>query len=210
MSFGSDKKVVGNRLKVVRGHLSQNQFAHMTGSCRNSVDRYEKGVASPTMEFMASVCTRFDINPTWLLTGEGPMKKGSLSGGLTPEYTYGKDEFLNHLDKRLTELEIDEPDFRTWFRVEFKKKFPEIINGKKTEVEDDKVQIRIDKDIWLKLLSKESQTQQIAIMQKFLTAIAVKNGLLKDRRKKQVTIAFPDRRSSDNHQENGNNNNNKE
>jgi transcriptional regulator with XRE-family HTH domain len=52
----------------------------------------------------------------------------------------GLDEFLHYIDMRLTELERSEPDIRAWFRVEFKKRFPELLEEKKeTETQADSV-----------------------------------------------------------------------
>ncbi len=39
-----------------------------------SYGRYERGERSPDLEFIEKVCREFNISPTWLILGEGPMR----------------------------------------------------------------------------------------------------------------------------------------
>jgi len=43
----------------------------------------------------------------------------------------GLDQFLHDVDKKLTEMEANEPKIRAWFEVEFKNRFPELFEEKK-------------------------------------------------------------------------------
>ena len=66
---------VGERIQDIRGKVSREKFAPMTGISRNTLVNYEKGDSSPPTDYLTRVLALFpDINPTWLLTGKGPMK----------------------------------------------------------------------------------------------------------------------------------------
>jgi ABC-type Fe3+/spermidine/putrescine transport system ATPase subunit len=65
------------------------------------------------------------------------MRKGETSQGSTPQ-DFNKrredrfvDKFLNELNSVLMNLEKDEPGYRVWFRIECKKRFPELFKEKK-------------------------------------------------------------------------------
>ena len=73
------KKDIGERIKLVRGKESRDSFAQNIASHRNSLSRYERGLAYPSMDFMAVVCDKYNVRPDWLLTGEGPMRCGELA-----------------------------------------------------------------------------------------------------------------------------------
>lgn len=69
----SDKKDIGDRIKLVRGTESREVVAQLIDSHRNSMARYEAGLAYPSMDFMDAFCEHYNLNPTWFLTGEPPM-----------------------------------------------------------------------------------------------------------------------------------------
>jgi len=60
------------RLKNIRGQTSLKEFAETLGVHPNTITNYEKG-RSPDSDFLALVCEKYKVNPTWLLTGEGEM-----------------------------------------------------------------------------------------------------------------------------------------
>lgn len=63
------------RLKTVRKtlHLTQQDMADRLGLKRNTIATYEIGKAIPSDRTIADVCREFNINETWLRTGEGEM-----------------------------------------------------------------------------------------------------------------------------------------
>lgn len=67
------RKGIGERIRKVRGSLSRDEFAKRLDSHRNTIMRYEKGEREPDAIFLLRICTEFNINPEWLLFGEGPM-----------------------------------------------------------------------------------------------------------------------------------------
>lgn len=69
----TDKVSIGERIKLVRGLTPQKDLAQNIGSHRNSISRYEAGLAFPSMDFMDAFCSYYNLNPQWFLTGEGEM-----------------------------------------------------------------------------------------------------------------------------------------
>ena len=67
---------IGERIKCVRGSMSQLDFATRTGLNKGTLSRYERNTTVPDANTIVRICSAFDIRPEWLLTGEGmPSKK---------------------------------------------------------------------------------------------------------------------------------------
>lgn len=66
---------MGERIKKVRKtlDLTQQEFADKIGSKRNTVATYEMGRTVPSTAVISLVCKTFNVNETWLRTGEGEM-----------------------------------------------------------------------------------------------------------------------------------------
>jgi transcriptional regulator with XRE-family HTH domain len=62
------------RLKIIRGDLSQAEFAKRLGVHQNTLGRYERGVTEPDTSIARALCTIFGVEPRWLLLGEGVMR----------------------------------------------------------------------------------------------------------------------------------------
>lgn len=69
------------RLKIVRGDLSQAAFAKRLGVHQNTLGRYERGVTEPDTGFARAICTIFGVEPRWLLLGEGVMRSQRATPG---------------------------------------------------------------------------------------------------------------------------------
>lgn len=55
------------------------------GVNKNTIGRWERGEQVPDTNDLVNILGLYpDINPTWLLTGEGPMKRGDTSGTSPP------------------------------------------------------------------------------------------------------------------------------
>lgn len=70
----------GKRLKMVRGEMLQEDFAKILDVHKNTLVRFETGKGKPNIEELNRILAAFPhINPTWLLTGEGNMRRESKS-----------------------------------------------------------------------------------------------------------------------------------
>ena len=75
-----------NRLKEIRRHnkLSQTAFGKEVGVTLSSVQKWESGENAPTSPVRFVICDKFNINRTWLETGEGEMFRNQETDGLLP------------------------------------------------------------------------------------------------------------------------------
>lgn len=82
------------RLKQLRKelNLTQTEFAKRIGSSQNVVANYEIGRRNPSASVINNICKEFNVNETWLRTGEGEMFIE-----LDPE-----DELMQWAEKNLT------------------------------------------------------------------------------------------------------------
>lgn len=66
---------IGERIRKARRtlDLTQAEFASRIKSTQNTVTRYETGERSPSASVITLICREFDVNETWLRTGEGEM-----------------------------------------------------------------------------------------------------------------------------------------
>lgn len=66
---------MNERLKELRKTLclTQQEFAERIGSAQNTITGYETGRRLPSNQVITLVCREFDVNETWLRTGEGKM-----------------------------------------------------------------------------------------------------------------------------------------
>lgn len=66
---------MNHRIKKVRKSLglTQKDFAERIGLKQNSIAVIEIGERNPSNQSILSICREFDVNETWLRTGEGEM-----------------------------------------------------------------------------------------------------------------------------------------
>ena len=70
---------IGERLKSIREPTSREAFCEIVGVSKNTIVNYEKGSRTPDAEFLNRILSLHpEINPAWLLTGEGPRERGPL------------------------------------------------------------------------------------------------------------------------------------
>ena len=69
-----------DRIKRIRtdAGMTQEEFGKAIGATRGMVTTYEKGTV-PTQSTRLLICSRFNVNESWLETGEGvPYKEGLI------------------------------------------------------------------------------------------------------------------------------------
>ena len=62
---------MGKRIREVRGELSQEKFSKIVGISKGAVGSYENDKQTPSATVIMSICDNFNIEPRWLLKGEG-------------------------------------------------------------------------------------------------------------------------------------------
>ena len=63
------------RIKELRKHLglTQQEFADRLGLKRNTIAQYEMGRNEPIEAIIKSICKEYNVDETWLRTGQGDM-----------------------------------------------------------------------------------------------------------------------------------------
>jgi transcriptional regulator with XRE-family HTH domain len=54
--------------------LTQEEFGHMLGVSRQTINTYERDRQRPTMKMMERICDLQDVSPLWLFSGIGDPK----------------------------------------------------------------------------------------------------------------------------------------
>jgi transcriptional regulator with XRE-family HTH domain len=113
MSFKFEE--IGERIRQVRGNLSQTAFGDSINASRGYVNNIEHG-AKPSIEFIANVCLVYGVSLDWLMFGKEAQSPSEIES----------DQDLKEMTdvlKRL--LASNNPDMRGWTKVQFKKTFGE-------------------------------------------------------------------------------------
>lgn len=72
---------MNERIIEIRKHLNmtQAQFGAEIGATRGMIAKYETGLVVPDKTMLLLICEKFNVNETWLETGEGvPYKEGLI------------------------------------------------------------------------------------------------------------------------------------
>lgn len=64
---------LGDRIRCLRGKLSQAEFGKKISLAQPTVRNYERGERKPDAEILNTICNIFGVSPEWLLMGTGPM-----------------------------------------------------------------------------------------------------------------------------------------
>jgi len=60
----------GERIKIIRGGLSQEYFAAFLGVHRNTVQNWESNKSMPSKEIISHLHEIFNVNLKWLFSGK--------------------------------------------------------------------------------------------------------------------------------------------
>lgn len=66
---------IGERIKKTREELdlTQQEFAEKIGLTASNISKVERNISEISSKYLVHIVTIFNINSTWLLTGEGEM-----------------------------------------------------------------------------------------------------------------------------------------
>lgn len=102
---------LGERIKKARKalDLTQQAFADRLGMKQNTIATYEMNRTNPSDPAIKSICREFDINETWLRTGEGEMfmkrsEEDELAAAVERLITGESAEFKRRLVRALSTL----------------------------------------------------------------------------------------------------------
>jgi transcriptional regulator with XRE-family HTH domain len=102
---------MNSRIKMIREakELTQDSFGKIIGSARNTIANYENGNRTPSNAVINSICREFNVNETWLRTGEGEMyvprtRDDDIAELTLTLLTEESDSFKNRLISALSRL----------------------------------------------------------------------------------------------------------
>lgn len=106
---------IGERVKELRKqvNLTQQAFADRLNLKRNTVGSYEVNVVEPSDRTISDICREFNVNETWLRTGEGEMlnqitRSEKITSFLTEITEDDGDDFKRRFVEMLAELEPED------------------------------------------------------------------------------------------------------
>ncbi|MFA7174794.1 MAG: S24 family peptidase [Kiritimatiellia bacterium] len=71
---------IGDRIKILRGKMSRDDYAERIGVSKNTIVSYEKGSSTPNHQVMTRILDRHkSLSPAWLMSGTGPQNAPSSS-----------------------------------------------------------------------------------------------------------------------------------
>ena len=106
---------MNERIALVRKSLglTQEKFAEQVGLSRNFMWMIESGTRVPSDRTISDICREFNVNETWLRTGEGEMfnqitRSEKITAFLTDITADEGDDFKRRFVEMLAELEPDD------------------------------------------------------------------------------------------------------
>lgn len=95
MSFDS----LGERIALIRGELTQQDFAERLGVSRNTLVRYENNKRLPAADFLQLLISDYGADPQWLMMGgEPPKGLNSRESALIANYRASPEEGRRSLE----------------------------------------------------------------------------------------------------------------
>lgn len=106
---------MNERIALVRKSLglTQEKFAEQVGLSRNFMWMIESGTRVPSDRTVSDICREFNVNETWLRTGEGEMfnqitRSEKITSFLTEITEDEGDDFKRRFVEMLAELEPED------------------------------------------------------------------------------------------------------
>ena len=66
-----EETTIGDRIKFIRGSLTQVEFCKKLGVFKNTLQKWEANGHFPDFESLLKLHEKFKVNINWLLSGEG-------------------------------------------------------------------------------------------------------------------------------------------
>ena len=104
----------GERVKKIRksNNMTLEKFGERLGVTKQTVSRIENGINSLTEQMLLSICREFNVNESWLRTGEGEMfislTRNQLIADFAGDLIKEDDSFKTRLIEALAKLDEDE------------------------------------------------------------------------------------------------------
>lgn len=121
---------MNERIKALRRALglTQQEFADKMKVKRNTVATYELGRSVPSDSAIALICREFDVNETWLRTGEGEMfveltRDEELADFVGDILSSEKEDFRHRFISALSRLDVNEWKLLEKITIELAKEF---------------------------------------------------------------------------------------
>ena len=89
---------IGERIKIIRGTMSQADFAEMTKLNKATLSRYERDANVPDANAIVRICAACKISSEWLLTGAGEPSKNAKPIAETHDSDGSKTIIINKLE----------------------------------------------------------------------------------------------------------------
>ena len=120
-----DKQEIGNRFKEIRNELniSQKDFAAKLEVKQQTISQIETGIISPSLELLDKITSKYCIQLSYIIYGEGPMLKKETQAQVLPvpginsnelallkskdNLIEEKDKIIKMLEKEVTRLEAE-------------------------------------------------------------------------------------------------------
>ena len=94
-----EETTIGDRIKFIRGSLTQVEFCKELGVYRNTLQKWEANGYFPDFESLLKLHKKFTVNINWLLTGEGNPYLTRL------KYTQNIENRIIKLEAKITAIE---------------------------------------------------------------------------------------------------------
>ena len=100
-----DKTTIGDRIRYIRGSLTQPEFGEKLGVGRNNVYLWETNQNMPQAETLLRIYKEYGVNINWLLSGEGePYIKKSKRSIVMGSRSLKMETRLSALEKQVSKL----------------------------------------------------------------------------------------------------------
>ena len=125
-----DRKQIGERLRIVRGSLTQEAFARTLGCSPTYIADVERGRTKPSLELLRAISEKYAISVDWILAGrvtdEQSVGQWQKTFPSRPPRSEDEKGFWGMLMALWRMYTATDQETRAWLRVQLKRAVPEI------------------------------------------------------------------------------------